>query len=152
MSCLNIFWPQNAKVKIYENPFCKMLKEKLEPRQKKPLRRFHFSGNISTPSSTKLNNGTNLSDVADSIILSFFYFIQERQDTPGKKNNSYSPLLMITGTSDIPSTLSKQILSGRQQPISLLVAENSLHWGSSFERQSVYRGSNKWLQNGKDQL
>lgn len=62
-----------------------MLKEKLEPRKKKPLRRFHFSGNISTASSTKLNNGTNLSDVADSIILCFFYFIQERQDTPGKK-------------------------------------------------------------------
>lgn len=62
-----------------------MLKEKLQPRKKKLLMRFHFSGNISTPSSTKLNNGTNLSDVADSIILSFFYFIQERQDTPGKK-------------------------------------------------------------------
>ena len=89
-----------------------MLKEKLEPRKKKLLMRFHFSGNISTPSSTKLNNGTNLSDVADSIILSFFYFIQERQDTPGKKK-SYPPLLMITGTIDIPSTLSKQILLGR---------------------------------------
>lgn len=54
--------------------------------QKKPLRRFHFSGQISTFSPTKPNNSTNLSDVADSIILSFFYFIQERQDTPGKKN------------------------------------------------------------------
>lgn len=73
-------------MKIYENPFCKILKEKLEPRKKKKTaHEAHFSGNISTPSSTKLNNGTNLSDVADSIILSFFYFIQERQDTPGKK-------------------------------------------------------------------
>ena len=53
--------------------------------QKKPLRRFHFSGQISTFSPTKPNNSTNLSDVADSIILSFFYFIQERQDTPEKK-------------------------------------------------------------------
>ena len=102
-------------MKIYENPFCKILKEKLEPRKKKTAHEAHFSGNISTPSSTKLNNGTNLSDVADSIILSFFYFIQERQDTPGKKKKKKLPTTPndYWGTIDIPSTLSKQILLGR---------------------------------------
>lgn len=101
-------------MKIYDNPFCKILKEKLEPRKKKTAHEAHFSGNISTPSSTKLNNGTNLSDVADSIILSFFYFIQERQDTPGKKKKKLPTTPNdYWGTIDIPSTLSKQILLGR---------------------------------------